>query len=446
VSPDQLELVLVPRTIRFKPQQVIACTLLASIVAFYTITALWFPMVYIWSTYEDLLGEWAQFWSLAIAMVVSCRLAMRRTHFRWFFGLLAASCFYVAMEEISWGQRLLGFSSPEFFKTNNLQGETNLHNFLTGPYATTLKVALTYVMAGAMTAYGVLYPLALRWRFRLARWVNDRGVAPPPLYLSPFFLVAAVLECAPFRFNEAEVAELLVGIALALMVIHYQFARTVQPDTREVEKLPPGTSKRLAYRIVITISLILSLATATTTAVYATPSGRARIERRLENGIRKFAGRYERYGCWKTAAGLYVRLYAGTPRSVSVVRGLATCYSRLGDEVRFQRYIKKAIELDLSRLKKGPRSASANRSLARTYRLTGESSYAEKYLRSALRIGLRRVTEKPNNAADAYSLGKTYSMLGRHGDALVQFSRACQLNRASKKYRKAYFAAKKQMQ
>ena len=40
---------------------------------------------------------------------------------------------YVIMEEISWGQRIIGFSTPEFFKLHNLQGEANLHNLITGP-------------------------------------------------------------------------------------------------------------------------------------------------------------------------------------------------------------------------------------------------------------------------------------------------------------------------
>jgi hypothetical protein len=40
-------------------------------------------------------------------------------------------CFLIfAFEEISWGQSLLGFDSPEFFVMNNYQQEMNLHNFL----------------------------------------------------------------------------------------------------------------------------------------------------------------------------------------------------------------------------------------------------------------------------------------------------------------------------
>ena len=45
--------------------------------------------------------------------------------------LLIGICFFIfAFEEISWGQSLLKFDSPTFFKTHNYQQETNLHNFL----------------------------------------------------------------------------------------------------------------------------------------------------------------------------------------------------------------------------------------------------------------------------------------------------------------------------
>jgi len=46
-----------------------------------------------------------------------------------FWGLAALS-FLIAMEEISWGQHLLGFSTPMGYKEVNVQGETNLHNLV----------------------------------------------------------------------------------------------------------------------------------------------------------------------------------------------------------------------------------------------------------------------------------------------------------------------------
>ena len=147
--------------------------LFAVIVVFYTICAVRFPMAFIWATYEDLIGEWAQVWSLVFAMIGSVMLARRRWRYRWFFAVLALACFYVVMEEISWGQRLIGFASPEYFRKQNLQNETNLHNFLTGPYNTALKAAISYGLAGGLVVYGLVVPLALRKGWRWARRLDS---------------------------------------------------------------------------------------------------------------------------------------------------------------------------------------------------------------------------------------------------------------------------------
>ncbi len=42
--------------------------------------------------------------------------------------LVTLACFYFAGEELSWGQHLFGWATPEYWNTINDQGETNLHN------------------------------------------------------------------------------------------------------------------------------------------------------------------------------------------------------------------------------------------------------------------------------------------------------------------------------
>lgn len=42
--------------------------------------------------------------------------------------LIAAVVAFLALEEISWGQRMLGLSTPEALSRVNIQGELNLHN------------------------------------------------------------------------------------------------------------------------------------------------------------------------------------------------------------------------------------------------------------------------------------------------------------------------------
>ncbi len=48
--------------------------------------------------------------------------------YRFWFGLAALCCFYVAGEEVSWGQHLWDWATPEFWAQVNDQQETNLHN------------------------------------------------------------------------------------------------------------------------------------------------------------------------------------------------------------------------------------------------------------------------------------------------------------------------------
>lgn len=69
------------------------------------------------------------------AAVVFCLLALRRERARrshWFKQLtvlgLAAFFFLSAGEEISWGQRILGYGTPEKIDRVNGQGEFNVHN------------------------------------------------------------------------------------------------------------------------------------------------------------------------------------------------------------------------------------------------------------------------------------------------------------------------------
>lgn len=51
----------------------------------------------------------------------------------------------VAGEELSWGQHLLGFSSPQLFIDHNLQQETNLHNFIKGRYLSGFLKTMVYL-------------------------------------------------------------------------------------------------------------------------------------------------------------------------------------------------------------------------------------------------------------------------------------------------------------
>lgn len=77
--------------------------------------------------------ELAQWLVLAAAVVAALRLLARpelrrRPALLAWVALAGLACFYVAGEEISWGQHLAQWNTPEYWRALNDQGETNLHN------------------------------------------------------------------------------------------------------------------------------------------------------------------------------------------------------------------------------------------------------------------------------------------------------------------------------
>jgi hypothetical protein len=83
---------------------------------------------------EDSIVEDVTAVSLLLAAALGALLALRarragRPTFVWgFYALVAVAVFLIGMEEISWGQWIFFWKSPETFKEINSQGETNLHN------------------------------------------------------------------------------------------------------------------------------------------------------------------------------------------------------------------------------------------------------------------------------------------------------------------------------
>ncbi len=416
--------------------------LFLSTIGAYAVMALKFPIAYIWATYEDLYGEWTQFYLFLAALLFSISNAMRFSRYRRFFILLALACFYTVMEEISWGQRVFQVTSPELFKSHNLQGEMNFHNFLVGPYHTQLKVVIEYLLAAALTGYGFIYPLLIHLRFRPVIWLERHGLASPPLYLAPLFLLTSYLELEPFSFNEAEVAELLVGIAMAIMALHYAFALKKNLDIHNSLNWGHGDSFRLALCMVVTIILVVLASTVTTQLLYASPERRVQIDNRIENGIKKFAGRYTRYKLWDKAVMLYTEYYKLKPNSTSRLRSLAKAHRRAGNLKLHELYLDKALQIALKRYKKNPNSSSNNRSLALIYRMLGNKEKEQLHIKKALKLGLVRIERKPDSAAAAFSLGKTYKIMGNQIKALEFFKRAYELEPTRSRYRKAYLRQK----
>ncbi|MBN1264017.1 MAG: hypothetical protein JXA25_00885 [Anaerolineales bacterium] len=87
---------------------------------------------------EDRFMETAFFLMILAAALLLASAAGRtpRGHLRSSYTIAAAIVLIIALEEISYGQRIFGWNTPEFLQKSNIQGETNLHNLLNYQFET----------------------------------------------------------------------------------------------------------------------------------------------------------------------------------------------------------------------------------------------------------------------------------------------------------------------
>ena len=115
-------------------------------------------------TAEDGLLEWLTVLALgAVAVVLAGRLWKYRRSFNWrqrsVLAALVVLATFGAGEEISWGQRLLGIETSEFFLDHNRQQEINLHNLVVGDLSVNKDIFSKGILLIFLVYLGVIKPL-----------------------------------------------------------------------------------------------------------------------------------------------------------------------------------------------------------------------------------------------------------------------------------------------
>jgi hypothetical protein len=160
------------------------------------------PLPYSMLLQEDRFVEWLTVGLFLAAGIIRLRNGFAQRH--WFDILIALFCIFVAGEEFSWGQRLVGFTPPEVFLEHNTQQEFTLHNFseFFGKPKGVLMLALT--------GYAVVLP-ALARVGRLRALIVKAGATTPPWPTIPWFVIAVILLAwYPLEFT-GEWVEALAG-------------------------------------------------------------------------------------------------------------------------------------------------------------------------------------------------------------------------------------------
>jgi len=253
------------------------------------------PGLYQRTVQEDEYLEWATFWLFSSAAWVWARAAgsdrRERSTLPWFLVGLSLFCAFVALEEISWGQRLVGYRPPTVFLESNEQLELNLHNVLPGPLRQAGFQAVT-------CGYGLLLPVVLLHR-RLRPLAVRLGIHAPSLGLAPAFVATAVFYAVYPWSHSGEWAEAMLGAAMLAAAVEQRATGA------------PSPRWGAATRVVGTFALAWALGLGTSLAWWKLAAGAperiesARVE--LEALRRDITGARTRT---RTHCGLHKRLHA----------------------------------------------------------------------------------------------------------------------------------------
>ncbi len=110
---------------------------LFSFYALYLITRLFYPKSIFKILFdEDGVFEYltSLFYFLAFIFFVLSLSKLKSVFINFYIIVLALACFFIGMEEISWGQRIFNIKTPESYKKLNYQEEYNLHNLIAPEY------------------------------------------------------------------------------------------------------------------------------------------------------------------------------------------------------------------------------------------------------------------------------------------------------------------------
>jgi len=192
---------------------------------------------------EDGPIEWLTVVALILALGVCCfrlkvLIGTRPPLFLSMLGLLALFCLFGAGEEISWGQRIFNFDSPEIFKKYNSQQELGLHNLKFGDFKIN-KVIFSKTLTVLFLVYlGVMTPLYRKGEG--AKKMIDKFAIPMPhnhhimAYLVCAFIVYVLVDSS----KKGELME-FAGSYVFLLNIVFAYNKDIYRPYKRLDQIHP---------------------------------------------------------------------------------------------------------------------------------------------------------------------------------------------------------------
>jgi len=174
-----------------------------------------------------------------IAFVVAIR---RKSAAAGWLVLLALACVFVAGEEISWGQRVFGWSTPDAIAGINVQEEITVHN-IEGIHENIRALAVVFV-----AAFCVVLPVSDRYSKAMSSIYAKMRLPLFPASALAWVAVAIGFMLVPRLVGEHvgaldEIGETALGVAFALFGYHYGSQKTAPAAEAVTESGPVGLQR-----------------------------------------------------------------------------------------------------------------------------------------------------------------------------------------------------------
>jgi hypothetical protein len=173
---------------------------------------------------EDGIVEWLTVVGLLAGFFVCLYrfINLAKTKNWWFLTVtlvLGILLFIAAGEEISWGQRILGIKSSEYFLKHNAQGETNIHNLVVNGVKIN-KLVFSTILIAVLGIYLVIIPLLYKVNGSVRKFMDNSGVPIARLYQVISFLVAFAISELLKHDRNSELLEAAAALLFFLIIYH----------------------------------------------------------------------------------------------------------------------------------------------------------------------------------------------------------------------------------
>lgn len=325
--------------------------------------------------------------------------------------LMAIGAFFIAFEEIKWGQDVLGLSAPDFFVRGNAQGQITLHNMIALPRYYGVIATLVLIGSVALPIVSSAFP-------PIRRLCVKFGIPLVGLYLWPFFVVAALFLGWPgpqgFLLKFDEIGELALALAAAMLGLHYALVANSRawPGNGAAVVAQLGT---LALIAAVTQGLVLS--------------GASNMSWQLHN----FAtSRFPLAGMHQQAEETFEYLTSSAElRSPDTYLEYGKFLKDRGRDLEAAEVLARSVDVQDSLLQKHPEDPQFLRNQLEALTMLGRQAEAESTYRQALELDGARLAVAEDSAARAevlWSIAQTRAAAGDDDQAADATAQACTIS------------------